>query len=313
MPSAPRWLSRVAELLYGLCKGIVTPPQAGRGQRRHLLSDMVFAAAMKVYAASSARRFATDLLEYTAKDYLTRAPHYNSIFVYFEDETLTPLLKTLIEESARPLAVVESNVAIDATGFSVSTKDNYFEAKHEHAKQRRKFVKLHAMVGTTTHIITAAHVTEGNENDSPYLPSLLASTTERFKVHEVSADKGYLSRNNLNEILDKGAMPFIPFKSNSNADGDDRTWNTLYHYFHYKRDEFLKHYHQRSNVETVFSMMKAKFGPALRSKTDVAQKNEVYLKVLCHNLCCLVKAIFELGIEPEFWPETAPADVKVTA
>ncbi len=48
-------------------------------------------------------------------------------------------------------------------------------------------------------------------------------------------------------------------------------------------------------------MMKGKFGDALRSKTQTAQTNELRCKVLCHNLCVLVGAIYELGIEPTFW------------
>lgn len=54
-------------------------------------------------------------------------------------------------------------------------------------------------------------------------------------------------------------------------------------------------------------MIKAKFGGSLRSKTDTAQRNEALLKVLCHNLCCLVQAIYELGLEPVFWASPASA------
>jgi transposase len=78
-------------------------------------------------------------------------------------------------------------------------------------------------------------------------------------------------------------------------------WARMFHFFNYNRDEFMQHYHKRSNVETTFSMIKAKFGTRIRSETPVAQVNEVLCKVLCHNLCCLVQAIYELGIEPEFW------------
>jgi hypothetical protein len=53
-----------------------------------------------------------------------------------------------------------------------------------------------------------------------------------------------------------------------------------------------------------FSMIKAKFGEKLRSKTHAAQVNEVLCKVLCHNLCCLIQSIYELGVEPEFWTES---------
>ena len=74
----------------------------------------------------------------------------------------------------------------------------------------------------------------------------------------------------------------------------------MYHYFRFKRTEFLAHYHKRSNVESTISMIKAKFRDHVRSKTDMAMKNEVLCKVLCHNICCLIHATHELGITPTF-------------
>ena len=70
----------------------------------------------------------------------------------------------------------------------------------------------------------------------------------------------------------------------------------------YNHTRFLQ-YHKRSNVETTFSMIKAKFGDSLRSKTKTGQVNEALCKVLCHNICCLIQSIFELGIEPTFWAQ----------
>lgn len=82
------------------------------------------------------------------------------------------------------------------------------------------------------------------------------------------------------------------------------------HIFNFNRLEFMAHYHKRSNIESAFSMIKAKFGGSVRSKSPVAQVNEVLLKVLCHNICVLLQSIGELGIEANFWDcraELAPA------
>ena len=54
----------------------------------------------------------------------------------------------------------------------------------------------------------------------------------------------------------------------------------MFHLFNLERGKFLAHYNKRSNVETTFSMIKRKFGGALRSKTETAQVNELLCKIL---------------------------------
>jgi hypothetical protein len=74
----------------------------------------------------------------------------------------------------------------------------------------------------------------------------------------------------------------------------------MYYFFARNREKLLEHYLQRSNAETAFSQIKGEFGDSLRSKSDTGQVNEALCKVLCHNLCVLVQAMQELGIEPAF-------------
>ena len=64
------------------------------------------------------------------------------------------------------------------------------------------------------------------------------------------------------------------------------------------REEFLKAYHKRSNAESTFSAIKHVFGDSVRSRTYIAQVNEVLLKVLAHNIRCLIHTMAELGASP---------------
>jgi transposase len=82
--------------------------------------------------------------------------------------------------------------------------------------------------------------------------------------------------------------------------GKSATWNRLFHFFQFQRDEFLAHYHKRSNVESTFSAIKRKFGDTIRSKSPVAQRNEALLKVLCHNLVCVIHEVTESGATATF-------------
>ena len=101
-------------------------------------------------------------------------------------------------------------------------------------------------------------------------------------------------------IEEKGAVPYIPFKSNNQANKNGMVWKKMYHYFMYKHDEFLEHYHKRSNAESSVFMIKSKFGDFVRSKTWTAQVNEVLCKIICHNLCCVIMEMHTLGINADF-------------
>lgn len=288
----------VGAILRALCDGIVQPAQ-GKGRPRLPLSDLTHAAATKVYSGMSGRRATTDIRESAAKGQIAEAPHYNSVHGFIERSDVTPLLKMLVEESAAPLKAVESAFAVDSTGFATSTYARWFDHKYGREFAEQKWIKCHAMVGTTTNVITSVEVTDSNVNDCPELPALVASTAKRFSLVEVSADKAYLSHSNLDAIEAVGAVPYVPFKSNSQGEGP-AAWRRMWHLFSYQRETFLSHYHQRSNVETTFSAVKRLFGGAVRAKLPVAQKNEVLLKCLVYNCTALVHAMYELGIEPTF-------------
>jgi hypothetical protein len=75
----------------------------------------------------------------------------------------------------------------------------------------------------------------------------------------------------------------------------------MFHYYQFRREEFMARYHKRSLVESSFSMLKRKFGDHVRSRTEAAMVNEVLGKVLCHNICCVIASQCELGIESLFW------------
>lgn len=291
---------RVEVLLRGLCDGIIQPVQRGRGRPRLPLADVVYGNVMKVYSTWSGRRASTGIRECQQRGHLTCSPHYNTLFLHMEQPELTPLLKVLIEESAEPLKAIETTFAVDSTGFSTTVYDRWFDYKYGRDMKRAKYLKAHYAIGTSTNIVTSVEVTDQDSADCPRLPSLVNTTAKRFNVVDVSADKAYLSNKNLVAIDAVGAVPYIPFKSNSGHDGSAQ-WKKLWHLFNFKRDEFLEHYHQRSNVESTFSAVKRKLGGSVRSKMYDAQVNEILCKTLAYNLTCLVHEMFELGIDPVFW------------
>jgi transposase len=291
-------------LLRDLCNGIPQPTQTF-GRPRLLLADVVFGLTYKTYSTMSGRRFTSELKDAQESGFITKAAHYNSAFRYLENPEVTDILKALIEQSANPLRAVETDFAVDSSGFATTTYDRWFDHKWGKMRSEAKWVKAHLMCGVTTNIVTSVEVTATETADAPQLPYLVNQTAKNFEIKELSADKAYSSRKNLRAVNAVGGVPYIPFKSYSKGSQGskpfDGLWNQMWHYYSFNRNVFLSHYHKRSNVETTFSMIKGKFGASVRAKTPIAQINEVLCKVLCHNICILIQSIYELGLEPTFW------------
>ena len=298
---------RFLVLLRDLCNAITLEPMPrGRGRPRIPLPVRLFSVTYKVYTGFSARRFTSDLRSAMRQGLIDHAPHFNSTNRYLASDELTDHLKVLIELSATPLASVETDVAIDSTGFATTTYDRWFDHKWGKERSKQAWIKTHLMCGVKTNIVTAALATTHESSDTKQLPHLLERTAEMFTIDEVSADKAYSSKRNLREIEAVGAMPYIPFKSYSKGSQGkgqfrfDSLWAKMWYFYNYNREEFNAHYHKRSNAETTMAMIKTKFGGSVKSKSGTAQVNEVLCKVLCHNICVLIQSFYELGIEADF-------------
>jgi transposase len=290
------------ELLADLCKTIPWAAKEGRGRPRLPLPDAIFSACFKVYSNLSGRRFDTDLRDARDAGHIDAAPHYNSVFRVLEDPNTTPVLRALIVRTSLPLRGVETDFAVDSTGFGTSKFDRWFDHKYGVERKKAQWIKCHIATGVKTNIVTACEVNDAG--DSPMFRQLAATTATNFPVREFSADKAYSSFENLQYAESLGAVPYVPFKVNSRGDSGPLIWERMHAMFTLNRDEFLTHYHKRSNVESTFSAIKRKFGDSVRSKTDVAIKNEVLAKVVCHNIVVVIHEMHELGIDPTFGKPT---------
>ncbi len=150
--------TRFVVLLADLCSGIPTVRLPGAGRPRLPLKDMLFASAYKVYVGFSARRFTTDLREAFVSGQIDSMPHFNSVNRYIANPELTEPLKALVTASSLPLKAVETDFAVDSSGFSTSRFVRWYNKKYGREVDNREWVKCHLMCGVRTKIVTGVEV-----------------------------------------------------------------------------------------------------------------------------------------------------------
>ncbi len=290
------------EFLYDLSK-IIKEPEYHFGRPSIPLKDLFFSVGLKLYSNYSGRKVMSDVKHSNSCGYTSTAPHYNTLTEFLNCSATYDLLSKLLTISAMPLQKLEDKFSIDSSGFGSYQYERWMRTRFAGPKTKWKnYLKGHIMIGTRTNVICSCEITPGNFSDVKQTPTLLYKAKGNFNIKEVSADKAYSSKLVFRIIEALGAMPYIPFKNTSKEPSPENPdiWNQMFLYFRNNKEEFMQHYHKRSNVESVFSMVKVRLGEHLKCKNYTAQRNELVMKFICHNICCLIQEMYENGVEVDF-------------
>lgn len=273
----------------------------GRGRPRTPLSTIIQYAVLREYTKADLRKVEGLLDVLNDAGLIETSCNYTTVSRRMQEVETIQALQHLIHVSSLPFANLETVFAADATGLPMHKYDRYFTMKYGGEEKERQWKKLHLMVGVESTIATAARVTDGHSHESPVFTTLLDDTGKLFQIEEVLADKAYSSRENLDAVDEYGGTPYIPFQRNVTGNaGGSYTWMRMYQMFQENTQKFRRHYHKRSNVESAFGSIKARFDHDLDARNETSLQAEALCKVLCHNICVIIDAMYELGLDPGF-------------
>jgi Transposase DDE domain/Transposase domain (DUF772) len=249
------------------------------------------------------------------------APDHNTLWRAFGSILKTRRVNRAIDllathfDQARLLRLSQKPLAMDSTCFEQHHRSTHYdrrcrqmraraEAKgHKkpekpgswgasvNASRRRSLSampKLSVAVASGCHLILAAKVRIGNGSDAPDFDDLLYRSWKRAGVKTVVADAGYDSEaNHCIARQDMSVRSIIPPGIGRPTSKRPRGRWRRHMAKRFARKADKKVYGQRSQSETVHSMMKRNQGSALRSRTPERRKQEMLLRVLTHDIALL--------------------------
>jgi hypothetical protein len=310
--------------MFGTCSIALRAPRRYSMRDADLsIAVGVDAPGVRVGAARLARQaeaFLKDVPDWLAAIGLGHAPDHNTLWRGFgsllKERRVERALDLLAADAAGELdaGLSDKPLAIDSTCYEPRHRSRHYDracrkmdlgpgqkyAKLKYAKRPGKYgpaantsrsVKLRRMpklalaVAAASHQIRAAKASAGNGSDAPDFDPLLYRSWRRAGVKTVVADAGYDSENNHRIArLDMNVRSIIPAKIGrpSASPPTGRYRRLMKQRFARKADKRV--YGQRSQSETVNSMMKRNLGEYLRSTLTRRRKQEMLLKSIVHDL-----------------------------
>lgn len=176
--------------------------------------------------------------------------------------------------------VNNSRVAIDGTGFSLTSPSAYYVQRIDRKKPVKRFVKLSAFFSLDSRKFIALRIRAKPRHDTKDVKYLLKKNSSMKKLFGDSAyDAEFIHR----ECFYMGIQTIIKPKKNIKKG-----------FFRKKQlKNYLEtEYHQRSNIESGFSSLKRKYGTLVLSKSLVAQRAEIYCRAIAYNLSLINQETF---------------------
>ena len=195
--------------------------------------------------------------------------------------------------------------AADSSGFDAHHASRYFIWRRDNRKggekrpkkrvSYKRFGKLMLIVCCATHAILAAVASAGPTPDIDQLDGVLDQMPQSQTVLHLVADAGFDSAHNHRLLREEyGIRSTIPPEHGRPFKDPDALPRDKYRRL--MKTRFNKPaYNKRSQVETVFSMLKPNLGSALRARSHWGRCRDLFLRVLTHNIAI---AFFWFSTEP---------------
>jgi hypothetical protein len=206
---------------------------------------------------------------------LKRIPHHTTL-VKFSKKIKPSLLNLLLPFRKAKI------VGLDGTGFEVENRSTHYKFRTARTSYRR-YIKLGISADMDKQIILRQEIHKSPRNDcKDFMP-----LTKGIKTKYLCADKGYDSEKNHRFVINNlKAESLICVRNLFSTHYRNTVRRKVYENF----DE--KMYHQRSKVETIFSVIKKKYGSCLKARTFYSQKKEILCKLIAYNLDRLCKITY---------------------
>ena len=305
-------------LLAHLCAIVGLPEQKGRGRPSAVPSSILYACVLKVAKKMSARELTSELELAYELGLISSVPRWPTVLKYLRDPDMHEFFRAFVTISSLPCRQLETIFCADASGLTAKAYRSWYKKKYGKDLEdpdgnevntrggMKDWVKIHLLIGTVTQVIVSMEVTDADTHDTTQFPDLVTTAAREYRMEEIVADKGYISRRNLELVNDLGAIGYIPFMKHHIVPliPDGSAWDRGIRYYAFRRDEFFAHYSlPRAEVESSIGANKALFGPVIRSLIFPAQANEGYCRAIAYNLNRLIHVCYEmpeLNIIPDF-------------
>lgn len=278
---------------------MISNEKAGRKKMRDTMTCLLIWHKFPNFSARRARSFLLFLKKF--KIINANIPCFKTLCNYRAEPIIGNILDELIIESSKPLSVIEHDFATDATGIRTNLFSSWYSIRCQKEIRKRDHLTIHITTGVKSNIVTALNVEIKSGKDNEIFREHVDKTAKNFDVHEFSGDGKYWCKENCRKVIEVGAKPY--FKVWKNWSGKSRgcmPWKLMNLEFKNNPEEYGKHYHKRSNVESTNHSKKALFGDKVYSRLPSARINEENLRWINHNLNVLNRAKYEWKINPKF-------------
>jgi len=298
-------------------ESLVWRPIQKRGRHPIPLSQLLFAAFIYTRFGWSLRAV-EGFLEFLASvGFIGRNyPDFGTLSTFIRSGEASWLLREVIALSAEPFRDLGPMVlAADGTG-SAADRNKFFDYRSERIEKKkqtrpgRPWFRAHVVCNVDTLCTVAIRVTGPKVSEKgTFVREILPELEARdYDIEQFLLDGGYNSTMIRDDVMEQlGAVPYIPWAKNS-KNAIPRKWRkivkhgdliTRLHTMCKMDPEAFKQagYRYRVKIENLFSAVKEKYGPNVRTIEGSGPANEIMLKFLCMNIHVLMLAAKIYGLD----------------